>query len=122
MEAPGAPHEHLPEPIVGPDQPVLDAQTPAKRQRPRLLRQERVGARLYQEPTSVLGRDGAAEPGARLHQREVQRRGSLARELDGAVRRREPGDAPADDGELQPSHVTARLDRPPTSPRTAVNA
>src|SRR5213594_2837620 len=122
MEAPGAPHEHSPEAIVRPDEPVLDAETPTQRQGPRLLRQERVGTRLYQEPAGALGRDSAAQPGSRLDHREVQRRGPLARDLDGAVRRREPGNAPADDDELQTSHVIARLDRRPTSLRTAVNA
>src|SRR2546425_10374 len=95
---------------------------PTRPRAPRLPQEKGGGPRLYQEPAGALGRDGAPEPGARFDQREVQRRGPLARELDGAVRRREPGDAPADDDELQPSHVTARLDRQPISPRTAVNA
>ena len=117
MQTPGAPHEHLPEAIVGPDQPVLDAEPLAERQRPRLVRQERIGARLDQEPAAPLGRDGAAEPLACLEQRQLQRDRSLASELDRAVGRREPGDPTADDGELQSSHVTAgRSPREPGPP------
>ena len=117
MEPAPAPHEHLAEPVVGPHQSVLDAEPAAELQGPRLLREERIGARLDQEPAAPLGRDGAAEPLACLEQRQLQRDRSLASELDRAVGRREPGDPTADDGELQSSHVTAgRSPREPGPP------
>ena len=108
MQAPGAPHEHLPEAVVRADEPILDAETPAELERPRLLGQERIGARLDEETAGALGGDGAAEPVARLEEREIELDGPLARELDRAVRRREPGDAPADDDEPQRGHVSSR--------------
>ena len=79
MEAAAADHEGAAEAVVGPHQPIVDAEPPAERERPRLLGEERVGAALDEEAVAALGRDGAAEPVARLEQREVERQAALAR-------------------------------------------
>src|SRR5207245_7559299 len=113
MQTAGAPHEHLSEAIVRRHEPVLDTEPAAERQRPRLFREERVGPRLDEESTGVAGRDGAAAPVARLDERQLELGRSLPRELDGAMRRREPGDSAANDGELYSLHRP-----PPWTPRT----
>ena len=74
MEPPAQDHEGAAEPIVGPDQPVLQAEPPAERERPRLLREERVGAALDEKAVAALGLDGAAQTVAGLEQRQVERR------------------------------------------------
>ena len=96
MEAPGAPHEHLAVAIVRAREPVLHAQALAEGERPRLLGQERVGTGLDEEPAGSLGRDRAAEPLACLDHRQLERDPALARDLDRAVRRRQPRDPPTD--------------------------
>jgi hypothetical protein len=93
MKTPGAPHEDFSKSIVGAYQAVLDAEPAAKCQRPRLLGEKRVGARLDEKSAGMLGRDGAAEPVARFDDRQLQTDRSLTRELDRAVGGREPGDA-----------------------------
>src|SRR5439155_14792312 len=100
MQPAAVPDEDLAETIVGAHQPVLDAEAAAQRERPRLLRQEGVGPRLDEKAVHALADDGAAEPLARLDQRELERRLPLARHLHRAVRRRQPRDAAADDDEL----------------------
>src|SRR2546425_12006502 len=75
-------------------------------ERPRLLRQEGVRAGLDEKATGALGGDRAAEPLARLDQRQFEGDPALARELERAVGRRQPPDPPADD------------DQPPGAPRT----
>src|SRR5438445_462192 len=55
----------------------------------------------------------AAESAARLDERQLELGRSLPRELDGAMRRCEPGDSAADDGELYSLHRP-----PPWTPRT----
>ena len=95
MQTPGPPDEDLSEAIVRRREPMLDAEPPAERQRPGLLREKRVGARLDEESAGELGRDGAAEPVARLDERQLELGRSRPRELDGAMRRREPGNSAA---------------------------
>ena len=58
-------HVGAPEAVVGTDQPMLDAETLAEGERPRLLGQERVGAALDEEAVVALGLDGAARSGRR---------------------------------------------------------
>ena len=71
MQTHAEPHVRLAVAVVGAHQPVLDAETAAERERPRLLGQERVGARLDQEPVHTLGADRA---GVLVH---VMRQGLL---------------------------------------------
>ena len=95
-----APDEDLAESIVGPHQAVLDAEPAAEPERPRLLRKERIGARLDQAPVGALGRDRAAEAVARFDHGEVDGQGPLPRQLDGTMGRGEARDTGADDDEL----------------------
>src|SRR5262249_60396227 len=60
----------------------------------------RVGARLHEKALVPLGLDGAAQPVARLEQRELGQHPVLASELDHAVGCGEPRDAAAHHGEL----------------------
>ena len=80
------------EPVVGPHQPVLDAEPPAERQRPGLLGQEGIGAALDEESVVALGPDRAAEAIGGLEEHEIDRAPALARPLDRAVRGGESGD------------------------------
>ena len=109
VEPAGAPDVDVAEPIVGAGEAVLDAEPPAERQRPGLLREERVGPRLDEEAAHALGRDRAAEPLARLEQRQLERDPPVARDLAGAVGGRQTRDPPADD------HQPHRPARPPSS-------
>ena len=97
MQASAIPHEDLAEAIVGAHQPVFDSQPSAQRQRPRLLGEKRVRARLDQEAVHPLAGDAAAQPLARLDQRELQGQAALGRHLDRAMSGAETGDAAADD-------------------------
>ena len=77
-----------------------DAEPAAERQRPRLLRDERVGPGLDEEAVDVLGRDRAPRALARLQQRQLEIDVALARQLDAAMRRGQPGDTGTDHDEL----------------------
>src|SRR2546425_1974734 len=72
VQAPSVPDEYLPVAVVGAREPGLQAQTTAKGERPRLLRQEGVRAGLDEKATGALGGDRAAEPLARLDQRQFE--------------------------------------------------
>ena len=73
MERAAPDYEGAAKAIVGPHQPVFQAEPAAERERPRLLRQERVGTAFDEKVVAALGRDGAAEAIARLEHREVER-------------------------------------------------
>ena len=103
MEPATEQHEDPAEAVVGPDEPVLEVEPPAERQRPRLLRQEGVGPGLDQEAVHVLGRDGAAEPRPRLDERRLDGRPALPCQLRRVVGGGQPADAAPDDD--QPSHA-----------------
>ena len=100
MERAAPDHEGAAEPIVGPHQPVFQAEPPAERERPRLFRQERVGAAFHEKAVAALGRDGAAQTVPRLEQREVEREPPLAGQLHRPMRGREAGDPAAHHDEL----------------------
>src|SRR5207302_5272160 len=84
---------------AGAREPVPPARAPAEGEGPRFIGQERVGAGPDEEPAGPFGRDRAAEPVARLDQRQLERDPPLARHLHSAVRRRQPRDPSADHDE-----------------------
>src|SRR5262249_42766444 len=73
------------------------AQSPAEREAPGLLGEERVGPALDDEAVAALRADRPADAVRRLQQGEVERASALARQLDRAVRRRQARDASARD-------------------------
>jgi hypothetical protein len=89
------------EAVVGADQPVFDAEPLAELERPRLLREEGVGAALDQETLIAIRLDGAAQPVARLEERQLEPPAALPGELDGAMGGCQTRDAAADDAEPQ---------------------
>ena len=117
MQTPSEPDEDPSEPIVGSHQPILQADPAAQRERPRLLRQERIGTCLDEKAARTLGLDRAAQSIAGFDESQVERCSVLARDLDGAVSRRQPGDATADHDE---PHREASIWRCTRSARTAM--
>jgi len=99
MQPPAEGNVDAPETVVGADQPVLDAEPPAERERPRLLGQEGIGTALDEEALVPLGLDGAAEPVAGLEERQIEREPTLPGDLDGAVGGGQTRNAAADHGE-----------------------
>src|SRR6185369_1446093 len=87
------------------DHAVLEPDPATQRERPRLLGEERVGARLDEEAVGLLGCDRAAEPRRTLDERHADGRAALGRELRQAVRRREAGDPAADDDDAVAGHA-----------------
>ena len=79
---------------LGRDEPIAEADLPAQRDRLGLLDQQRVGAAVDREAVDLFAEDDAA--GAR-RALEDDERDAAAREL---VRRRQPGDAAADDRDV----------------------
>ena len=100
MQAPAEGDIGAPKAVVGADQPVLDAEPAAERQRPRLLREKRVGAALDEEALVPLRLYGAAHPVAGLQEHQLQRKAALAGDLDGAMGGGKPRDAATDHREL----------------------
>src|SRR5436309_3380913 len=100
MQPAAVPDEDFPEAVVGPDESRFQPDPLAEREGPRLLRKKRVRTGLDDEPVDALGRDRAAQPLARFEERQLERDGALARDLDGAMRGRETTDTATDDEKL----------------------
>ncbi len=100
MQAAPEDDEDAPEAIVGADELVLDADPPTELERPGLLGEKRVGAAFHEEAVAPLRLDGAAQPIGGLEEAQLEVEPALARQLAGAMGRREPRDAAADDGQL----------------------
>src|SRR6266571_4270883 len=100
MEPTPEPHEDFSESVVRADETAFHPEPAAEGERPRLLRQERVGPGFHDEAVGALRRDRASQTLARLDQRQLERSRACARDLHGAVGRRQPRDPAADDDEL----------------------
>src|SRR5262245_9956787 len=93
-------HEGPAEAVVGPEQPILDAEATAQLEGPRFLGEKRIGAAFDEESAVTLGSDRAAQPIGGVVDGEVDGAAALARSLDDAVSGCESGDAAADHDHL----------------------
>ena len=103
-------HVGAPEAVVGTDQPMLDAETLAEGERPRLLGEEGVGAALDEKALVALGLDGAPDPVPGLEERQVEREAARPRDLEGAM------------GGGQSRHATAHHRQLHAAPRSTRSA
>jgi len=107
VQAPGAPHEHLPEPVVGADEPILDAE----RRQSSSAHGFWTGRNRPASTRNPRRRSVAMVPPSRSRASRSVRSSSMARSgarLNRAVRRREPGDASADGRRASAAPVSSR--------------
>jgi hypothetical protein len=95
--------------VIGPDQPIFHAEPPAESQRPRLLREEGVGAALDEKAVATFGLDRASEAVGGFEEGEIHRTAALARKLHRSMGGRKPCDPAADHDEL---HLLLLPERP----------
>src|SRR5215472_14006090 len=93
-------HERAAEPVVRPQQPIFDPEALTERERPGLLREERVGPALDEESVAMLRPNRPAHAVGRLEERELDGAASLLGPLDDAVGGGQARDARPDDGDL----------------------